>query len=223
MDNCCNSCAIGLLNNQSCICIHAYMQELHIFTSIVKEVFTGCSSDVANYQVQSLMVDVLSSALPVSPTASIKFTTNSTDLNTISELLREQTERSGLVPSESWMNKTEQLFTLTQLNHGIVDIICRYIITCLFTCLFICLFLFFVAVIIAGDAATGKSAALSTVMSALNAVKGGDGIAASNVKLIKMFPDTFENVANLFGSNSPPRGDWVDGIFTSTFRKAQMV
>lgn len=74
------------------------------------------------------------------------------------------------------------------------------------------------AVVVAGKPATGKSAALATVVSALDA---GMGESAS-LKLLKVYPGIFEDLATLFGRVSSS-GDWVDGIFTSIFRKANKV
>lgn len=77
-----------------------------------------------------------------------------------------------------------------------------------------------VAVIIAGRPATGKSSALNTVVSTLNAIQGS---ASSNIKLVKIYPDTYEILSDLYGCVSSPGGEWVDGIFTSAFRKAHKV
>ena len=76
------------------------------------------------------------------------------------------------------------------------------------------------AVIIAGRPATGKSSALSTVVSTLNAIQGS---VSSNIKLVKIYPDTYESLSELYGCVSSPGGEWVDGIFTSAFRKAHKV
>ena len=50
------------------------------------------------------------------------------------------------------------------------------------------IFVLSAAVIIAGRPATGKSSALSTVVSTLNAIQGS---ASSNVKLVKIYPDSY--------------------------------
>ena len=76
------------------------------------------------------------------------------------------------------------------------------------------------ALIIAGRPATGKTAALNTVVSTLNAIQGSD---SSNIKLIKIYPDTYERLSDLFGCVATPGGDWVDGIFTNIFRRAHKV
>ena len=77
-----------------------------------------------------------------------------------------------------------------------------------------------VAVIVAGRPATGKSSALNTVVSTLNAIQGSD---SSNIKLVKMYPDTYESLSDLYGCVSSSGEEWVDGIFTSAFRKAHKV
>lgn len=74
--------------------------------------------------------------------------------------------------------------------------------------------------IVAGRPATGKSSALNTVVSTLNALQGSD---SSNIKLVKVYPDTYESLSDLFGCVTQQAGDWVDGIFTSIFRKAHKV
>lgn len=76
-----------------------------------------------------------------------------------------------------------------------------------------------VAVVIAGKPATGKSAALNIVISALNAQPGH----AASVKLMRVFPKSVENLSDIFGSVNPVSGDWEDGIFTSIFKKAHKV
>ena len=84
----------------------------------------------------------------------------------------------------------------------------------------IILLMYFAAVIIAGRPATGKSSALNTVVSTLNAIQGS---ASSNIKLVKIYPDTYESLSELYGCVSSPGGEWVDGIFTSAFRKTHKV
>ena len=74
--------------------------------------------------------------------------------------------------------------------------------------------------IVAGRPATGKTAALNTVVSTLNALQGSE---SSNIKLVKIYPDTYNDLSDLYGGVSSPDGDWMDGIFTSTFRKAHKV
>ena len=36
----------------------------------------------------------------------------------VSELLQEEALRAGLAPSQSWLSKVEQLYTMTQIKHG---------------------------------------------------------------------------------------------------------
>lgn len=80
--------------------------------------------------------------------------------------------------------------------------------------------LFHTAVIVAGKPATGKTAALSTVIAALNADQKSP---MSSVKLARVFPKALEEFSDMFGCVSPTTGDWEDGIFTSIFRKAHQV
>ena len=79
--------------------------------------------------------------------------------------------------------------------------------------------LFYLAVIIAGKPATGKSTALNTVISALNAQPGN----SASIKLMRMFPMSVESLSDVFGCVNPVSGNWEDGIFTSIFKKAHKV
>jgi Cdc6-like AAA superfamily ATPase len=76
------------------------------------------------------------------------------------------------------------------------------------------------AIIIAGKPATGKTAALNTVVSALNSVQEN---TAAGVKLARIFPRAVEDFSDLFGRVNCVTGNWEDGIFTSIFRKAHKV
>ena len=78
----------------------------------------------------------------------------------------------------------------------------------------------YAAVVIAGRPATGKSAALNTVITTLNSIQGAD---SSKVKLVKIYPGTYESLSDLYGCVISSEGDWMDGIFTSIFRKAHKV
>ena len=74
------------------------------------------------------------------------------------------------------------------------------------------------AVVLAGKPATGKTAALNTVLAALKATLD----ETSTVKLARVYPGVFEDLSDLFGRVGPS-DEWEDGIFTSIFRKAQKV
>ena len=172
------------------------------------------------------MQDVLTTSLPMAPTASRKLL-SPPKLAFVSELLKQQASKDHLIPSPHWMAKVEQLFIQSQLKHGnvlssqllnpppphpaYVDHICT----------FYCLLTFFAAVIVAGRPATGKSTALNTVVSTLNAIQGS--ASSNNIKLVKIYPNTYESLSELYGCVSSPGGEWMDGIFTSAFRKAHKV
>ena len=70
---------------------------------------------------------------------------------------------------------------------------------------------------------TGKTAALQTVVSALNARGPSDKGTNTSVKMLRIFPGTCGDPSELYGHVNPTSGDWVDGIFTSIFRKAHKV
>lgn len=76
------------------------------------------------------------------------------------------------------------------------------------------------AVVLAGKPATGKTAALNTVVAAFNADQES---SAANVKLVRVFPQALEESSDIFGCVNFATGDWEDGIFTSIFRKAHKV
>ena len=79
------------------------------------------------------------------------------------------------------------------------------------------------AVLLAGQAMTGKTAALQTVVSALNARGPSDKGTNTSVKMLRIFPGTCGDPSELYGHVNPTSGDWLDGIFTSIFRKAHKV
>lgn len=87
---------------------------------MVKDVFAA-GVDILNVQFKPLGVDILPPLVhtnPVkTPTSSRKFEVP-VDLSSIPELLRMEATRAGLVPSEPWIGKVEQLFMMTQLKHG---------------------------------------------------------------------------------------------------------
>lgn len=79
----------------------------------------------------------------------------------------------------------------------------------------------------AGQPGTGKSSALKVVVDTLTlARRGVDSLAnsagASSIRLVKIYPRVFHSLKDFFGYTSP-QGDWVDGLFTDAFRKAQKV
>ncbi len=73
--------------------------------------------------------------------------------------------------------------------------------------------------ILVGQPATGKSTALNTLISILNA----DAKNEASIKLSKMYPNALDDLSELFGWVNPNNGDWEDGIFTSIFKKAHQV
>ena len=79
------------------------------------------------------------------------------------------------------------------------------------------------AVLLVGQPATGKTAALQTVVSTLNARSTSDGGTHTFVKLLRIFPGVAGDLSELYGHVNPSSGDWVDGVFTSNFRKAHKV
>jgi len=65
--------------------------------------------------------------------------------------------------------------------------------------------------------------ALQTVVSALNARGPNDKGTNTSVKMLHIFPGMCGDPSELYGHVNPSSGHWVDGIFTSIFRKAHKV
>ena len=86
--------------------------------------------------------------------------------------------------------------------------------------LYVAIIVYPTAVVVAGKPASGKTTALSTVVSTLNSIQGSD---SSSIKLVKIYPDTYEDLSDVYGCVAPTGGDWMDSIFTSIFRKAHKV
>ena len=79
------------------------------------------------------------------------------------------------------------------------------------------------AVLLVGQPATGKTSALQTVVSTLNTSSTSDGGTHTFVKLLHIFPMVSGDLSELYGHVNSSSGDWVDGVFTSNFRKAHKV
>ena len=92
-------------------------QELSVFISMVKDVFGGTDLSSMVGLREPIVQDVLSTSIPMAPTASTKML-SSPKLAFVSELLQQQATKIHLVPSACWMTKVEQLFILSQLKHG---------------------------------------------------------------------------------------------------------
>ncbi|XP_051780690.1 uncharacterized protein LOC114649411 [Erpetoichthys calabaricus] len=112
-------------------------------------------------------------------------------------------KNNNLIPHTPWVNKVKQLYTLSQINQGII---------------------------VAGPPGAGKSSCISTLIQALSLISSGNQSQLSSVpvadkmepyvhKLIKFSPLAVDNFTLLFGSQ-PPSQNWIDGIITYTWRKA---
>lgn len=93
----------------------------------------------------------------------------------------------------------------------------------------------FSGVILVGPSGSGKSACVQALIDALcvnprgmsrqsnsNAKAGGPQQAESNHRLLKINPCVVDDYQTMFGYLSH-QGDWVDGIFTHSWRKANRV
>lgn len=83
---------------------------------MVKEAFAGHPA-MQNTQMQYGMADVELKGSAKTPTSSRHFKMAASQAD-CSEQLREEAVRAGLVPSQAWLGKVEQLHMLAQLKHG---------------------------------------------------------------------------------------------------------
>ncbi|KAF6030091.1 hypothetical protein EB796_011604 [Bugula neritina] len=153
-------------------------------------------------QGETIIKDVFSS-LPVPPepkTASAR--AKNVD---IEAAIESQAAEKGLVPHKPWMEKCLQLYAVSTVCQG---------------------------VILVGPSGSGKSACVQSLIEALcinprgmsrqsqsqSKVTGAQQ-ADANHRLLKINPCVVDDYQTMFGYLNQ-QGDWVDGIFTHTFRKA---
>ncbi|XP_033113255.1 dynein heavy chain 5, axonemal-like isoform X2 [Anneissia japonica] len=111
-------------------------------------------------------------------------------------------QENGLVAHASWINKIMQLYSVSQVNH---------------------------AIIVAGEPGTGKSTCIQTLIDGLSAISSNNQsrqsrsssstISSVSHKLQRINPLVVDDLALMFGYLNQNR-DWIDGIFTSAWRKA---
>ena len=82
----------------------------------------------------------------------------------------------------------------------------------------ICVNLIFSAVILTGEAATGKTAALTTAASGLTMLTN----QKIDVNIHRLYPGAFDDISTLIGRFSET-GAWEDGICVSLLRKGLKV
>ncbi len=87
-----------------------------MFTGIIKEVFAGCVG-IQSIQIQHQMQPDMLRRVVKTPTSS-RYFKSAVKQEDSSQLLREESIKAGLSPSQPWMGKVEQLLAFTQLKHG---------------------------------------------------------------------------------------------------------
>ena len=111
----------------------------------------------------------------------------------------------GLVAHKPWLDKCMQLYSVSQVFQGII---------------------------VAGPPGSGKSSIVQTLVDALcNSPRGmsrdsscshSSSMAETSHKLQKIYPLAVDDFSLIFGHLNQ-NNDWVDGIFTSAWRKASRV
>ncbi|RXM36617.1 Dynein heavy chain 5, axonemal [Acipenser ruthenus] len=123
--------------------------------------------------------------------------------NCIDNAILTSAKDKNLIPHAPWVNKVKQLYSLSQVHHGII---------------------------VAGPPGAGKSSCISTLVQALSLLPAGrqQQQAGSPVvmrndpirhRLVKFNPLAVDEFTLLFGSQLPSQ-NWEDGIITSAWRKA---
>ncbi|EAT84014.2 hypothetical protein SNOG_08846 [Parastagonospora nodorum SN15] len=106
-------------------------------------------------------------------------------LDKLSEAIRKCAAESKLVVSEGWMTKILQLYQIQNLHHGVMMV---------------------------GSSGSGKSAAWRTLLSALQAVEGVEGVC-------HVIDPKVMSKEQLYGTLDSTTREWTDGLFTSILRK----
>ncbi|XP_071818739.1 dynein axonemal heavy chain 5-like isoform X4 [Apostichopus japonicus] len=120
----------------------------------------------------------------------------------IEQMISEKALESGFTPSTNWLKKCMQLYTVSQVNHG---------------------------VIVAGGPGTGKSSCIQVLVDALSAMvpavsrqqsrNSVSSITAISHKLQRINPLVVDDLNLMFGQVNQNQ-EFVDGVFTNIWRKA---
>ena len=87
---------------------------------MIRDIFGG-GGDLTHIHSHPLTMDLPPPPIymtPYTPTASRRFVGGPLDMGSVPDLLKEEVVKTGLVPTEKWMRKVEQVFMMTQLKHG---------------------------------------------------------------------------------------------------------
>ncbi|KAF2121658.1 dynein heavy chain [Lophiotrema nucula] len=106
-------------------------------------------------------------------------------LEKLQEAIRKSAEDSKFVVSDAWMMKILQLYQIQNLHHGVMMV---------------------------GSSGSGKSASWKTLLAALQAVEGVEGVC-------HVIDPKVMSKENLYGTLDSTTREWTDGLFTSILRK----
>ena len=106
-------------------------------------------------------------------------------LDKLTKAIRYQAAQSKLVVSEAWMTKILQLYQIQNLHHGVMMV---------------------------GSSGSGKSAAWRTLLNALQAVEGVEGVC-------HVIDPKVMSKEQLYGTLDSTTREWTDGLFTGILRK----
>ncbi|CAK8694917.1 unnamed protein product [Clavelina lepadiformis] len=142
--------------------------------------------------------DVLSSMSGASPTGSTIVSSSAAKNHDLETAINQVAKEKSLVAPNNWVSKVMQVYQMAQLRQGIV---------------------------IAGPAGTGKSSIISVLVDALCLLPHNHGTGRANSpglsshKLQRLNPMTVDDESLMFGSVNHSN-EWVDGILTHAWRKA---
>ncbi|XP_028415382.1 dynein heavy chain 8, axonemal-like isoform X2 [Dendronephthya gigantea] len=111
-------------------------------------------------------------------------------------LLVKHASENGLIARPQWTEKVVQMYHLSKKNHGII---------------------------VAGGPGSGKTSCITSLVETLArwslVIHGNTGAQVHAHKLQRINPLAVSDISLMFGQLGP-NGDWIDGIFTSYWRKA---
>nr|XP_014351636.1 PREDICTED: dynein heavy chain 8, axonemal-like [Latimeria chalumnae] len=119
--------------------------------------------------------------------------------NNLEKAIVVKAQENNLIPHSPWMDKVRQLYSLSQVHHGMF---------------------------VAGPPGSGKSTCISTLVHALSLLSinqqqeaSGSPEGAVTHKLVKINPFTVDDFSLLFGHQTSSHS-WVDGVITYAWKKA---
>lgn len=180
----------------------------------------------------------LFSALPSPPEPkALSARSRTTD---IEAAIESQASEKGLVAHKPWIDKCVQLYTVSTVSQGKIFLnnykyMCLVFYIYLVVSSLIHVYLLSAGIILVGPSASGKSTCVQALIDALCVNPRGlsktshssrHNIPAqpadANHRLLKLNPCVVDDYQTMFGYLNN-QNDWVDGIFTHTWRKANRV